>query len=65
MILSYLLILISLAYADDVAYVVAFRQLSIPLGALAGVVLLGEPAHRPKIVGVGLLFVGLVLAALG
>lgn len=65
MILGYLLILISLAYVDDVAYVVAFRQLSIPLGALAGVVLLGEPAHRPKVVGVGLLFVGLVLAVLG
>ena len=65
MILGYLLILVSLAYADDVAYVVAFRQISIPLGALAGVVLLGEPAHRPKLVGVGLLFLGLVMTALG
>lgn len=65
MILGYLLILISLAYVDDVAYVVAFRQLSIPLGALVGIVLLGEPAHRPKVVGVGLMFLGLVWVALG
>lgn len=39
----------------------AFRQLSIPLGAIAGIVLLGEPACRPKLVGVCLMFWGLVL----
>ena len=30
-----------------------------------GVLALGEPAHRPKLVGVALMFAGLVLVALG
>ena len=61
---TYSLVLIAMAFVRDVAYVVAFRQLSIPLGVLAGIVLLGEPAHRPKLAGVALMFVGLVLTAL-
>ena len=65
MFIGYFLILLALAYARDVSYVVAFRQISIPLGAIAGITLLKEPAHRPKIIGVGLMFVGLVLTALG
>ena len=34
--------------------VVAFRQLSVPLGALVGVWLLGEARGLPKVVGVAL-----------
>ena len=62
---GYALILIAYAYVDDVAYAVAFRQVSIPLGALVGVLFLKEPALGPKIAGVGLLFGGLLLTALG
>jgi drug/metabolite transporter (DMT)-like permease len=65
MAVGYLLILLSMAYVEDVSYVVAFRQASIPLGAIVGIVFLKEPAQGPKIVGVGLMFVGLVLTALG
>lgn len=62
---TYLLVLISLAFVKDVSYVVGFRQLSIPIGALMGIFLLKEPAHKPRLVGVGILFVGLVLIATG
>ncbi|MDA0710019.1 MAG: multidrug DMT transporter permease [bacterium] len=62
---TYVLVLISLAFVSDVSYVVGFRQLSIPLGALMGIFILKEPAHRPRLFGVGILFVGLILIATG
>lgn len=65
MLLTYLLVLWSMQYVENVSYVVAFRQLSIPIGVALGVWLLSEPAHRPKIVGVGLICLGLVAVALG
>lgn len=61
---TYTLVLVSMAYVDNVSYVVAYRQLSIPLAALAGILLLGEPAWPPKLIGVGGMFAGLVLAAI-
>ncbi|MAG37373.1 MAG: hypothetical protein CL878_14155 [Dehalococcoidia bacterium] len=65
MYVSYGLVLAALAFAQDVSYVVAFRQVSIPLGALFGLVILGEPWHRPKLAGVGAICVGLVLVSMG
>lgn len=62
---TYVLVLISLAFVSDVSYVVGFRQLSIPLGALMGIVILKESAHKPRLMGVAILFVGLVLIATG
>lgn len=62
--LSYVLILIALAFARDIAYVVAFRQLSIPLGAILGMVIQKEPAFPPKIAGIAIVTVGLLLIAL-
>ncbi len=62
---TYSLVLISMAYADNVSYVVAFRQLSIPIGALLGIWLLKEPAYKPKFLGVTTIFIGLVLVGLG
>jgi len=63
--LSYGLVLISLAFVQNVSYVVAFRQLSIPLGALLGICVLKEAAHTPKILGVIVMFIGLLLVAVG
>ncbi len=57
--------LASMNYVTNVNYVSAFRQLSIPIGALMGIVLLKEPGYIPKIVGVGAIFVGLVLVGFG
>ena len=62
---GYALVLISLAFARNVSYVVAFRQLSILLGTGLGIVALKEPAYRPKLVGVAIMFAGLVLVAMG
>ncbi|NIO03681.1 MAG: hypothetical protein GTN74_03435 [Proteobacteria bacterium] len=59
--LAYGLVLVSMQYVTNVSYVAAFRQLSIPLGATLGVVLLKEPRYLPKIVGVVAVYVGLVV----
>ena len=61
---AYGLVLASMAYVTNVSYVAAFRQMSIPLGALLGVWLLKEPPYRPKLVGVGVVSMGLILVAL-
>ncbi len=61
---SYVLILLSLAFVTNVSYVAAFRQLSIPLGVAFGCLVLKEPAFAPKIAGVVIIFLGLVLVAM-
>lgn len=63
--LTYLFVLISMAFVSDVSFVVAFRQVSIPLGVLMGVVFLKEPGYRPKFIGTALMFLGLVLVGTG
>lgn len=63
--IGYFPVLGALAYVSEVSYAVAFRQLSIPLGALLGVVFLREPGYRPKVVGAGLVFIGAMIVALG
>jgi drug/metabolite transporter (DMT)-like permease len=60
--LTYGLVLASMNFVDNVSYVAAFRQLSIPLGALLGMAFLKEPPCRPKIIGVVVIFAGLILA---
>jgi len=63
--LTYGLVLASMNYVTtNVSYVAAFRQLSIPLGTLMGIVFLKEPPHRAKIFGVLSIFVGLVIVGL-
>jgi len=62
---AYGLVLLSLAFAANVSCVVGFRQLSVPLGAILGIVVLKEAPHGPKIAGVIVMFVGLILVAMG
>lgn len=62
---TYTLVLTAMGYVTNVSYVYAFAQLSIPLGALGGVVLLREPPYVAKFLGAGTIFAGLVLVALG
>jgi drug/metabolite transporter (DMT)-like permease len=61
---TYMLVLVAMNFAANASYVVAFRQLSIPLGVALGVVALKEPAPWTKLAGVGAIFAGLVLLAL-
>lgn len=62
---TYGIILLAMTHAKNVSYVVGLRQLSIPLGAMMGVFILKEKSSTPLFIGVGILFMGLVLVAVG
>jgi drug/metabolite transporter (DMT)-like permease len=62
---TYSLVLAAMAYVRNVSYVAAFRQFSIPLGAILGMTIQHEPRFRPKLVGIAILFVGLMLVGVG
>ncbi|WP_020408531.1 EamA family transporter [Hahella ganghwensis] len=62
---TYALVVMSMAFVTNVSYVVAFRQVSIPLGVMMGIIGLGERLYLPKITGVLMTFCGLIAVALG
>ena len=62
---TYGLVLASMAYVSNVSYVAAFRQLSIPIGAVLGLTIAGEARHRPKLIGIGIVTLGLLLVGVG
>ena len=62
--LTYGLVLLSMNFVTNVSYIAAFRQVSIPLGAILGIALLKEPRFKPKILGVTTIFIGLILVGL-
>lgn len=62
---TYGIALAAFAFVNDVSYANAFRQFSIPLGALLGMWLAKEPAYLPKLTGIAIMLVGLVLIMLG
>ena len=61
----YSLVLISMAHVSNVSYVVAFRQLSIPLGVIFGLIFLKEPRFYAKFMGTFIIFIGLIFVAIG
>ena len=63
--LGYLLTLTAMTYSQNVAYVIAFRQVNLPLGALIGVLVLKDAFPLPKATGLLILFIGLTLVATG
>lgn len=63
--LTYTLVLVSMAFVTNVSYVVAFRQISIPIGVILSVTFLKEPGYTPKFVAVTIMFLGLVLVGTG
>lgn len=63
--LTYALVLASMAFVENVSYVVAFRQLSIPIAVILGVYLLKEHASLAKFVGTITIFSGVILISLG
>jgi drug/metabolite transporter (DMT)-like permease len=65
MVLAYILVLLAMAFVANVSYVVAFRQLSIPIGTAISVLLLKESRSVPKFVGVAVIFAGVVLVSTG
>jgi drug/metabolite transporter (DMT)-like permease len=62
---AYGLVLAAMAYVTNVSYVAAFRQLSIPLGAIMGITWQQEPRYRPKLVGIAIISAGLILVGIG
>ena len=62
---TYSIILVTYAYVKNVSYAVSFRQLSIPLGAIAGILFLRESSFPPKWIAIILITGGAVLVALG
>lgn len=62
---TYGLVLTSMAYVTNVSYVAAFRQLSIPIGAIFGMTLLREPRYTPKLLGILIITTGLFLVGIG
>ena len=52
-------------FVTSVTYIQAFRQLSLPIGVLAGIFLLHERCPLPKIAGVILIVAGLLLVPFG
>ncbi len=59
----YTMVLASMYFVDNLSYVVAMRQLSIPLAMLLGIVLLKEPATWSKLSGGASVLSGLLLLA--
>ncbi len=62
--LTYSLVLIAMSFVQNVSYVVAFRQLSIPIGALLGMLILGEARYFNKYIGIVSIFIGAILVAI-
>lgn len=61
---AYALILLAMPLVTNVSYIQAFRQMSLPLGVLAGVFILKEPCGKVKLFGIILIVIGLIAASL-
>lgn len=61
---AYALVLFAMQYVTNVSFIQAFRQLSLPLGFLAGVVFLHEKSSAAKITGLVLILSGLLITSL-
>ncbi len=61
---AYVLVLVAMGFVTNVSFVQAFRQLSLPLGVFAGIVFLKESPAKPKLLGVALIVLGLILTVL-
>ena len=62
---AYALVLLAMGYVSNVSYLQAFRQMSLPVGFFAGLLILKEKGTVPKYVGMVLIFAGLLCVALG
>lgn len=59
---GYLLVLVAMTIAS-VGYILAFRQVSVVIGAFIGVVLLGEGYGSPRLLGSAAIFAGVYIIA--
>jgi multidrug transporter EmrE-like cation transporter len=61
---TYGLVLTAMEYSNNVSYIAAFRQLSIPIGAILGIAIQKEAAYPTKLASIAIIFAGLVLIVL-
>lgn len=61
--LAYLLILAAMPRVTFLSFLQAFRQMSLPIGLLLGIIILKEPAHKPKLAGICAIVCGLAVIA--
>jgi drug/metabolite transporter (DMT)-like permease len=64
-VIAYSLVLGAYGFASNVGYVVAFRQVSLPLGTVLGVLVLGEKVGPLRLGATALIVAGLVLVGAG
>jgi drug/metabolite transporter (DMT)-like permease len=62
--LTYVLVLLSMNYVNNVSYVQVFRQLGLLVGLFAGIVILKEKGSLPKYIGVALIISGLIISVI-
>lgn len=62
--LAYVLILVAMNYVTNVSFVQAFRQLSLPLSAFLGYLILKEKISVIRWIGLSLIMAGLILSVL-
>ena len=62
--LAYVLILVAMNYVTNVSFVQAFRQLSLPLSAFLGFLILKEKISILRWIGLFLIMSGLALSLL-
>ena len=58
---AYALVLFAMGYVTNVSYLQAFRQISLPVGFFAGVLILHEKAYATKLAGVFIIAAGLLV----
>ena len=58
---AYGLVLFAMGYVTNVSFLQAFRQISLPVGFIAGVTILHEKSYWTKVVGVAVIAAGLLV----
>lgn len=61
---AYLCVLLGMTHIDNASYVVAIRQIGIPLSILVGYFVLKENLYLGKIIGAGAVVVGIILISI-
>jgi len=62
--LAYLLVLVAMNYVSNVSFVQAFRQLSLPVSAALGFILLKEKISALRLIALTMIMVGLIICVM-
>lgn len=62
--LAYLLVLVAMGYVTNVSFVQAFRQLSLPVSALLGFIILKEKVSALRLAALTMIMIGLIISVI-